>query len=164
MDRQLREAKIRALAEAYAERLRQAWPEGATDITGIEEIAERVGSETSRDLTEELVRKQAEAEPVRETACPHCAGPTRFKGRYAREVVTALGRVHVQSAYYYCAACQTGSCPRDRQWGLGAGNATPTVQARVAVLGAWVPYTRVPQMTRQIGMAWGLDVKTSELL
>ena len=164
MDRQQREAKIRALAEAYAERLRQAWPEGDTDITGIEEIAERVGSETSRDLTEELVRKQAEAEPVRETACPHCAGATRFKGRYAQEVVTALGRVRVRRAYYYCAACQTGSCPLDRQWGLGAGNTTPTVQARVAVLGAWVPYTRVPQMTRQIGMAWGLDVKTSELL
>jgi thioesterase domain-containing protein len=38
MNREQREAKIRELAEAYAERLRQAWPEGETDVTGIEEI------------------------------------------------------------------------------------------------------------------------------
>jgi hypothetical protein len=162
MDAQQREAKIRELAEAYAERLRQAWPEGETDVTGIEELADRVGSATNRDLTEELLRKQAEQEPVRETACPHCAGKTRFKSRYEQEVVTAQGRVRVRRAYYYCRACRTGFCPLDQVWGLGPANTTPTVQARTAVLGVWVPYTRLPEVTRQVGLAWGVDVKSSE--
>jgi hypothetical protein len=96
MNREQREAKIRELAEAYAERLREAWPEDETDITRIEEIAEHVGGETNRDLTEKLVREQTDQEPVQEAACPCCGGPTRYKGRYPQALVTAQGRVRVR--------------------------------------------------------------------
>ena len=34
-----REQRIRELAEAFASRLRQTWPEGEADISWIEEIA-----------------------------------------------------------------------------------------------------------------------------
>jgi hypothetical protein len=159
-----REAKIRELAEAYAERLRQAWPVGEADLTRIEELAEHIGSTTNRELTEELVRKQAEQELVRETACPECGGVTHFKGRYEQEVVTAQGRVRVARAYYHCAACGKGSCPLDQRWGLGPANTTPTVQARTAVLAVWIPYTRLPEVTRQLRLTWQLDVKSSEAI
>jgi len=159
-----REAKIRELAEAYAERLRQAWPAGEADITRLEELAERIGSATNRELTEEWVRKQAEGEPVRESACPDCGGSTRFKGRYEQEVVTAQGRVRVARAYYHCAACGKGSCPLDRTWGLGPANTTPTVQARLASLAVWIPYTRLPEVTGQLRLTWRLDVKSSEAI
>jgi hypothetical protein len=72
--------------------------------------------------------------------------------------------VRVRRAYYYCAACRSGFCPLDRAWGLGPALTTPTVQARTAVLGVWVPYTRLPAVTRQIGAVWRLDVKSSELV
>lgn len=164
MEQEALEATIRALAEAYAERLRQAWPQGAADITRIEEISERVGGETNRDLTAELIREQAAREPVQETACPHCRAKARFKSRYEQEVITAQGRIRVRRAYYYCAACQKGFCPLDRAWGLGPANTTPTVQARIAGLGVWVPYTRLPDVTRQLGLAYPLDVKSSEAI
>ncbi len=162
MDNPMRDAKIRMLTEAYAERLRQLWPEGTKDITRLEEISGKVGGETLRELTEELVREQAERETVQETACPDCAGRTRYKGRYEQEVVTAQGRVRVCRAYYHCSACKRGGCPLDRAWGLGPANSTPTVQARTAVLGVWVPYARQPELARQLGLAWSLDVKTGE--
>ena len=164
MEAEEREAKIRELAAAYAERLRRSWPQGTMDITRLEEISEGVGGETNRELTEELVREQAAQEPVRKTACPDCAGKTRYKGRYEEEVVTVQGRVRVRRRYYYCAACHEGSCPLDRAWGLGPANTTPTVQARTAVLGVWVPYTRRPEVSRQLGLAWVVDVKTGELI
>src|SRR5688500_4649980 len=162
MDAEDREAKIRELTETYAKRLREAWPEGEVDITRIEEIVERIGGEANQDLTEKWVREQAEGEQIQETACPTCGGKTRYKGRYSQEVVTAQGRVRVKRAYYYCAACGEGFCPLDRAWGLGPAQATPTVQARTAALGVWVPYTRLPELAQQIGAPWRLDVKSSE--
>jgi hypothetical protein len=36
------------------------------------------------------------------------------------------------------------------------------VQARTAALGAWVPYTRLPEVAQQIGVPWRLDVKSGE--
>lgn len=164
MEAEEREVKIRELAEAYAERLRRAWPQGTLDITRLEEISEEVGGATNRELTEELVREQSAQEPLRETACPKCAGKTRYKGRYADEVVTVQGRVKVRRRYYHCAVCHKGTCPLDRAWGLGPGNTTPTVQARTAVLGVWVPYTRRPEVSQQLGLAWSVDVKTGELI
>jgi hypothetical protein len=164
MDAEDREAKIRELTEAYAKRLREAWPEGDVDITRIEELVEKIGGESNQDVTEQWIREQARREGIQETACPSCGGKTRYKGRYAQEVITAQGRVRVRRAYYHCAACGAGFCPLDRAWALGPAHTTPTVQARTAALGAWVPYTRLPEVARQIGAPWRLDVKTSELV
>lgn len=145
MDADDREAKIRELTEAYEKRLRDAWPEGDVDITRIEELVERIGGASNQDLAEQWIREQARREGIQETACPSCAGRARYKGQYAQEVITAHGRVRVGRAYYHCAA-----------------HTTPTVQARTAALGAWVPYTRLPEVAQQIGVPWRLDVKSGE--
>jgi hypothetical protein len=162
MDAENREAKIRELTEAYEQRLRDAWPEGDVDITRIEELVEKIGGESNQDVTEQWIREQARREGIQETACPSCGGKTRYKGRYAQEVLTAQGRVRVSRAYYHCAACGSGCCPLDAAWGLGPANTTPTVQARTAALGAWVPYTRLPEVAQQLGVPWRLDVKNGE--
>ncbi len=164
MDAEDREVKIRELTEAYEKRLREAWPEGEVDITRIEEIVGHVGDQANRDLTATWIREQAEREPIQETACPGCGGRTRYKGRYAQEVITALGRVRMSRAYYHCGTCGKGFCPLDQAWGLGPAQSTPTVQARTATLGAWVPYTRLPEVAKQIGVPWRLDVKSGELV
>ena len=79
-------------------------------------------------------------------------------------MITAQGRVRVRRAYYHCAACGIGFCPLDHAWGLGPAQTTPTVQARTAALGAWLPYTRLPEVSRQLGLPWRLDVKSGELV
>lgn len=162
MDTEDREVKIRELTEAYEQRLREAWPEGEVGITCIEELVERIGGESNQDVAEQWIREQAQREGIQETACPSCGGKTRYKGRYAQAVITAQGRVRVSRAYYHCGACENGFCPLDRAWGLGPAQTTPTVQARNAALAAWVPYTRLPALTQQLGVRWGLDVKSGE--
>lgn len=156
-----REQQIRALAEHFADRLRQTWPVGEADITRIEEIAGELGALVAEEVTKELGREQAERPHGNQALCP-CGGVARFKGRYGLEVITAHGRLRLARPYYYCAACGQGFAPLDRRWGLGPAHTTPTVQARVTALATHVPYTQVPALLGQLGLPIRLDVKSTE--
>ena len=156
-----REQKIRELAECFASRLRQTWPAGETDITRIEEIAGELGTLVAEEVTKELGQEQAERPEGNQALC-RCRGVARFKGHYGLEVITAHGRLRVARAYYYCAACRQGFAPLDRRWGLGPANTTPTVQAKVTVLAAQVPYTQVPALFQQLGLPIRIDIKSTE--
>jgi len=158
-----REQKIRAWAEQFASPLRQTWPEGEADITRIEEIAEELGHTVAEEVTKELGREQVERPEGNQALCP-CGQVARFKGHYGLEVVTAHGRLRVARAYYYCAACGHGFCPLDRRWGLGPAHTTPTVQARVTVLAAHLPYTQAPTVLRQLSLPLRLDIKSVETI
>jgi hypothetical protein len=74
----------------------------------------------------------------------------------------AAGRLRVRRAYFHCAACGQGHCPADRRLGLGPANTTPTVQARLAVLAALVPYTQVNDVLAQLGLPLTVDLKSTE--
>jgi transposase len=156
-----REAQMEALLRRYRAHLEQALPEGPVDIHQIEELAERVGQDVQRDLTERLVREEVAREEGNQTACP-CGGRARFRGRYAHDLVTAAGRIRVRRAYYHCAACGQGHCPADARLGLGPAHTTPTAQARLAVLAALVPYTQVNDVLAQLGLPLALDRKSTE--
>ena len=158
-----RQAKIREIANRLAERLEREWPATDADITDLEDTAERAGREVMREVSEELLREQAEPRPGNQTACP-CGARATFRGYHERTVVTAHGRIPMRRAYYYCRTCRQGHCPLDRQWRLGRGHTTPTVQARVAALGAHVPYTQIPTLVRQLGLPLALGVRTLEQL
>ena len=156
-----REQQIRELAERFAARLRQTWPEGETDITRIEEIAGELGALVAEEVTKELGREQAERPEGNQARCP-CGQVARFKGHYGLEVITAHGRLRIARAYYYCAGCGHGFAPLDRRWGLGPANTTPTVQAKLTVLAAQVPYTQVPAILAQLGVPIRIDIKSVE--
>lgn len=158
-----REQRIREMAERFAERLRQTWPEQEVDITRIEEIAGELGTAVSEAVTEELGREQAERPEGNQALCP-CGHVARFKGLYGLEVLTAHGRLRVARAYFYCSACSHGFCPLDRRWGLGPAHATPTVQARVTVLAAYLPYTQVPAVLAQLRLPIRIDIKSVEAI
>jgi hypothetical protein len=158
-----REQRIRELAEAFASRLRQTWPEGEADITRIEEIAGELGTSVSEAVTEELGREQAERAEGNQTLCP-CGQVARYRGHYGLGVLTAHGRLRVARAYFYCNACGHGFCPLDRRWGLGPAHATPTVQARLTALAAHLPYTQVPAVLAQLGLRLRIDVKSVEAI
>lgn len=158
-----REQQIRELAERFARRLQETWPEGETDITRIEEIAGELGSLVSEAVTRELGREQSERPEGKQTLCP-CGQAARFKGHYGLEVVTAHGRLRVARAYFHCAACGQGFCPLDHRWGLGPANTTPTVQAKVTALAAQLPYVQVPAVLRQLGLPIRLDIKSVEAI
>ena len=44
----------------------------------------------------------------------YCGQPARYRGRHEKTFESVLGPLRLERAYYHCAACQAGFCPRDR--------------------------------------------------
>lgn len=158
-----REQKLDELARRYRERLAAEWPEGETDVTGIEERVGRIEHDVLRELTEEMLREQSGKRPGNQTACP-CGARARYRKQQAQELVTLFGRVPVDRAYFHCGACRQGFCPQDRAWGIGPGNTTPGVQDLVGALASGTAYTHVPSVLRRTRRQVALGVKTIEVL
>jgi hypothetical protein len=156
-----RERRIREIAERLAERLDTEWREGDLTVNDIEELAERVGQEVQREITERFLREEAVRKEGPHTACP-CGATATYRGRNALTVVTTGGRVRVERAYYYCGSCRQGHCPADARLGLGPANTTPAAQARLAVLAALATYVQVPDLIAQLGLPLRVDIKSLE--
>ena len=156
-----RERRIREITQRLAERLAAEWPEGDLTINEIEDLAERLGHDVQREISERLLQEEAERKAGNQTACP-CGGRATYRRHHELPVVTAAGRLCVRRAYYYCARCRTGHCPADMRLGLGPANTTPTAQARLAVLAALSPYVQVADLVVQLGLPLHLDLKSTE--
>lgn len=156
-----REQKIRDITDRLADRLRESWPDSSVPLSEVEDLVGRVGGETLRELTEELLREQVERREGNQSACG-CGHRATYRGHYSLTVLTEHGAVRLRRAYYYCTACGTGQCPADRELGLGPARTTPAVQAKVTVLAAEVPYTRVPTLLRQLGLPFAPCIKSVE--
>jgi hypothetical protein len=71
--------------------------------------------------------------------CP-CGQRARYGGRRSKRFETVLGALTLERAYYSCAACGRGFCPRDQILGLVAGSLSPAVLHMVAQVGALVSF------------------------
>jgi len=156
-----RDRRIREIAERVAERLDAEWPEGNLTLNDIEDLAERVGHDVQREITDRFLQKEATRKAGPRTACP-CGGVAIYRRRQALTLLTTGGRVRVQRAYYYCSACRQGHCPADVRLGLGPANTTPAAQARLAVLAAFATYVQVPDLIAQLGLPLQVDIKSLE--
>lgn len=158
-----RDRKLDEFARRYRERLAREWPEGETDVTRIEEIVARVERETTRELTEEMIREQTGKRQGNRSACA-CGGTATYRKQSTVTLVTAFGRVRAERAYFYCQQCRDGHCPQDREWGIGPGHTTPTVQSLVGYLAATGAYVQVPGTLSRARPSIHLGVKTVELI
>ena len=43
-----------------------------------------------------------------------CGAPAQYHGRHQKTFESVLGPLHLERAYYHCAQCESGFCPRDR--------------------------------------------------
>jgi hypothetical protein len=57
-------------------------------------------------------------------SCPHCQESARFKGYRRKGLVSLLGSLTVERAYYHCCECHQGHCPMDQVFGLEGGDLT----------------------------------------
>jgi hypothetical protein len=156
-----RERHIREIAQRLAERLAAAWPAGDMTINAIEDLAERLGHDVQREVSERLLRDEAARKEGNRTACS-CGGGATYRRHHPLPLVTAAGRLEVRRAYYYCDRCRKGRCPADGRLGLGPANTTPTAQARLAVLAALSPYVQVGDLVAQLGLPLQVDLKSTE--
>lgn len=56
--------------------------------------------------------------------CPHCQESARFKDYRKKGLLSVLGPLTVERAYYHCSHCHHGHCPGDDAFGLDTGDLT----------------------------------------
>ena len=69
-----------------------------------------------------------------------CGHTARYAGRRAKTIHTALGAMTLQRAYYHCASCRTGFCPRDRTLGIDETTLSPAATRMTAAAAARVSF------------------------
>ena len=110
-------------------------------------LAEHLNADTSDDIG-----------PWR--PCDHCGGPARYAGRHAKTFTTALGALTLTRAYYHCAACNQGGCPRDQALGLDGGSLSPAVTRMVGTAAALVSFAESSELLAALA---GLAVEAKQV-
>ena len=156
-----RRRKLQEIANHVVERLERDWPASDAHLNELEDLAEQVGREVMREVSETLLQERAPQRASNHTPCS-CGGQAGYRDDHGLTLVTSHGRIPVERAYYYCTQCGTGQCPRDQEWGLGPARTTPTVQALVADLAAEIAYTQTPHRLKRLGLPIHLGIKSVE--
>ncbi len=97
------------------------------------------------------------AGPTRPCACGQ---PARYAGRHDKTFESVLGPLTLSRAYYHCAACETGLCPRDHALGLQDGSLSPGVLRMVGRVGAMVSFEEGHELLSELA---GVDVPTTHV-
>lgn len=79
-----------------------------------------------------------------------CGAQARFAGRRSRRVISVLGPLMLARAYYHCAACGEGFCPRDRALEVEGAHLSPGVQRMVGVVGAAVSFAEGADLLHEL--------------
>lgn len=91
--------------------------------------------------------------------CP-CGQSARFAGRRTKTFTSGLGPLRLERAYYHCAHCARGYCPRDHALGLVGSALSPGVLRMVGLVGAMVSFEQGDSLLH--GLA-GLDVGSKQV-
>jgi hypothetical protein len=89
-----------------------------------------------------------------------CGQAARYAGRRAQTFTSVLGPLTLERAYYHCAGCDAGFCPRDRALGLVDTSLSPGVLRRVGLVGAMVSFAEGHALLHALA---GVDVATKHV-
>jgi hypothetical protein len=79
-----------------------------------------------------------------------CGQPARYVERRAKPFQTVLGELRLERAYYHCAVCQQGFCPRDQQLGVEDTSLSPAVTRMIGTVGALVSFQEGSELLREL--------------
>lgn len=88
-----------------------------------------------------------------------CGQAARYVDRRKKRVMSALGELELERAYYYCGDCGSGFCPRDQQLGV-EGSLSPAVVRMIATVGAMVSFQEGSQLLQELA---GLVVNAKQV-
>ena len=89
-----------------------------------------------------------------------CGGRARYAGRRAKQVRTVLGSMRLQRAYYHCADCGEGFCPRDRELGLEDRSLSPALVRMVGAVASLVSFQESSLLLEELA---GVEVGTKQV-
>ena len=130
----------------------QRVPEG--DLKELEQMVMTTCLSVGRGWLEQVVNHQGQDERPqarRQGACGHLQ---RLVGTRPKQLLTLMGKVSMQRAYYQCllsqdeapaASCRHGEAPQDVLWGCQSQRSSPGVQKLVSYLGACMTLEEVAE-------------------
>ena len=89
-----------------------------------------------------------------------CNGSARYAGRRNKVFTSVLGPMCIGRAYYHCASCETGFCPRDTALGLSDTSLSPAVTRMVGLVGSMVSFEEGHELLHELG---GVEVPTKQV-
>src|SRR6202051_4221185 len=89
-----------------------------------------------------------------------CGEPAQYRGRHEKTFESVLGPLRLERAYYHCARCQGGFCPRDRALRLESFSLTPGVLRMTGSTAALVSFEESSALLRELA---GVEVSVSQV-
>jgi len=89
-----------------------------------------------------------------------CGEPAPYRGRHEKTFESALGPLRLQRAYYHCAKCESGFCPRDRALRLELFSLTPGVLRMTGSTAALVSFEESSSLLHELA---GVEVSISQV-
>ena len=86
-----------------------------------------------------------ETYPGKAIACP-CGGQAEYQYRREGTLLTMLGQVTYERAYYLCPECHQGTYPLDEQLGLRPGQMSAEGESLAGMTGAQLPFEQGSQL------------------
>jgi len=99
-------------------------------------LAQRLNADTSDHVGPEL-------------SCA-CGGQAQYHGRHEKTFESVLGPLPLQRAYYYCAQCESGFCPRDRALRMELFSLTPGVLRMTGSAAALVSFEESSALLQEL--------------
>lgn len=89
--------------------------------------------------------------------CCGCGQRARFHQIRCKQLLTALGPIRIERAYYVCSQCHSGQSPRDRELDIEGTAYSPAVRRMMALVGSEGSFEQGRQQLEQLA---GLEVTT----
>jgi len=86
-----------------------------------------------------------------------CGQQARYHDTRPKQLLTVLGPLQIERAYYHCAHCRQGHSPRDRELDVAGTECSPGVRRMLAVVGSESSFE---QGRAQLQLLAGLEVTT----
>ena len=89
-----------------------------------------------------------------------CGAPAQYHGRHQKTFESVLGPLHLERAYYHCAQCESGFCPRDRALRLESFSLTPGVLRMTGSAAALVSFEESNALLHELA---GVEVSAKQV-
>ena len=122
----------------------------AWDFEAIETAARREALRVAARAVEQRINADPSDHVGPTAPCPRCGQPARYVDRRAKTVTSVLGALTLERAYFHCAPCATGFCPRDAALGVAGGSLSPGVLRMVGLVGATVSFEEGHELLRDL--------------
>jgi hypothetical protein len=92
-----------------------------------------------------------EAYPTPSIPCP-CGGQAAYQYQREGTLLTMLGQITYERAYYLCPECHKGTYPLDEQLGLRPGQMSAEVESLAGMTGAQLPFEQGSQLLEALAL------------